>query len=48
MLGNNQEILGVNTADVFAAMVRELPWESLRDFIQANPQVIAAYLGDEE
>jgi len=40
MLGNNQEILGVNTADVFAAMVRELPWESLRDFIQANPQVL--------
>ena len=40
MLGNNEEILGVNTVDVFAAMVRELPWEGLRDFIQANPQVL--------
>lgn len=42
MLGNNEEILGVDLGDVFARMVGDLPWESLRAYIQANSQILKA------
>lgn len=40
MLGNNEPIEGVEIADAFAGMVRELPWSSLRAYIQTNTQVL--------
>lgn len=42
MLGNNEEILGVDLGDVFARMTSDLPWESLRAYVQANAQVLKA------
>ena len=42
MLGNNEEILGVDIGDVFGRMVVELPWDSLRAYVQANTQVLKA------
>lgn len=36
MLGNNEKIPGVNLADVFTKMLAELPWSSLRNYVQAN------------
>jgi hypothetical protein len=40
MLGNNEPIEGVELPDVFMAMLRELPWSSLRAYIQSNAQVL--------
>lgn len=40
MLGNNEPIEGVDLAEVFSSMLRELPWNSLRVCIQANAQVL--------
>jgi len=36
MLGNNEKIEGVELRDVFAGMLAELPWESLRAYILSN------------
>ena len=36
MLGNNEKIQGVNLAEVFAGMLGELPWSSLRNYVQVN------------
>ncbi len=40
MLGNNEPIAGIDLADVFAAMLRELPWNSLRAYLQANAPLL--------
>ncbi|MDT8391150.1 MAG: hypothetical protein RRC34_11640 [Lentisphaeria bacterium] len=40
MLGNNEPIENVDLADVFAMMVREVPWNGLRAYIQSNAQVL--------
>ena len=40
MLGNNEPIKDVDLDEVFAMMVRELPWSSLRAYIQSNAQVL--------
>lgn len=42
MLGNNEELLGVDLGDVFARMMSDLPWDSLRAYVQANTQVLKA------
>ncbi len=42
MLGNNEEILGVDLGDMFARMTSDLPWESLQAYVQANSQVLKA------
>lgn len=42
MLGNNDELLGVDLGDVFARMMSDLPWDSLRAYVQANTQVLKA------
>ncbi len=39
MLGNNKPLEGVDLAKVFAAMVGDLPWTSLKAFIQTNSQL---------
>ena len=39
MLGNNEKIPGVNIADLFAAMVKELPWRTLKEYITGNAQL---------
>ena len=36
MLGNNEQIQGVNLTEVFTQMIGELPWASLLQYIQAN------------
>lgn len=36
MLGNNEQIQGVNLGEAFAQMVGELPWASLSAYIQSN------------
>jgi len=40
MLGNEEKIEGLNLADTFAGMLRELPWNGLKDYLQANAQVL--------
>jgi DNA repair exonuclease SbcCD ATPase subunit len=42
MLGNNEEILGVDQGEVFGRMMADLPWESLMAYVQANSQVLKA------
>lgn len=42
MLGNNEEILGVDLGEAFDRMVSDLPWGSLRAYVQANTQVLKA------
>ena len=39
MLGNNEKIPNINTAELFAAMVSELPWRKLGEYINANSQL---------
>jgi DNA repair exonuclease SbcCD ATPase subunit len=36
MLGNNEKIEGIKLAEVFSKMLGELPWSSLRNYVQAN------------
>ena len=40
MLGNNEKIQGVNSADLFATMVSELPWRTLNAYITGNTQLL--------
>ncbi len=42
MLSNPDSAPGIRISEVFAAMVGELPWPSLRDYIQANTQLAKA------
>jgi len=39
MLANQEPITGIKVADVFAMMLAELPWPSLRNYVQANSQI---------
>ncbi len=36
MLGNNEKIQGIKPAELFARMLDELPWASLKAYVQAN------------
>jgi len=36
MFANNEKVQGVNTAEIFARMLGELPWANFRGYIQAN------------
>ncbi|MCQ2396357.1 MAG: hypothetical protein MJ106_01515 [Lentisphaeria bacterium] len=40
MLGNNEKIQGVNTPELFAAMLSELPWRALNQYITGNAQLL--------
>jgi DNA repair exonuclease SbcCD ATPase subunit len=42
MLGNNEELLGVDQGEMFGRMMADLPWESLVVYVQANSQVLKA------
>lgn len=39
MLGNNEEIQGLDLAEVFEKMLEELSWADLRTYVQANSQL---------
>lgn len=40
MFANNEKIQGVNTAEIFARMLGELPWANFRGYIQANAPLL--------
>ena len=40
MLGNNEKIQGINPGEVFAKMLGELPWASLKTYVQANAPLL--------
>lgn len=40
MLGNNEKIQGISPAEVFARMLGELPWASLKAYVQANAPLL--------
>jgi len=40
MLGNNEKIQGINPGEVFARMLGELPWASLKAYVQANAPLL--------
>jgi hypothetical protein len=40
MLENKSLLSSVSEADVFAGMLRDMPWNNLRDYLQANAQVM--------
>lgn len=40
MLGNNEKIQGVNLPELFAAMLSELPWRALNQYITGNAQLL--------
>lgn len=40
MLGNNEKIQGVSIPDLFSAMVAELPWRVLSQYINSNAQLL--------
>lgn len=40
MFDNNEKIQGVNTAEIFARMLGELPWANFRGYIQANAPLL--------
>ncbi len=40
MLGNNEKIEGVSIPDLFSAMLAELPWRSLSQYITSNAQLL--------
>ena len=39
MLENEQKLDAINQEDVFASMLREIPWDSLKTFVQTNTQI---------
>ncbi len=39
MLENCKPIQGIDTAEVFAVLLRDLPWKSLTEYIQSNQQL---------
>ena len=40
MVGNTEKIRDLKTADLFATMIRELPWRSLNSYITGNAQLL--------
>ncbi|MFA6929426.1 MAG: hypothetical protein WCT05_03800 [Lentisphaeria bacterium] len=40
MFANNEKVQGVNTAEIFARMLGELPWANFRGYIQANAPLL--------
>jgi hypothetical protein len=40
MLGDNEKIQGVDLAEVFSRMVEEIPWATLKAYVQANAQLL--------
>ena len=40
MLVNESKLQGVSTKDLFSRMLSEVPWASLKTFVQANAQVL--------
>ena len=40
MLGNNEIIQGVDKTAVFTQMLREVPWSSLKMYVQANAPLL--------
>jgi len=40
MLGNNEKIQGIDLAEVFTKMLSELPWASLKAYVQANAPLL--------
>ena len=40
MLANNTPIQGVDLGEVFASMIGEMPWKTLREYIQSSSQLL--------
>ena len=40
MFANNEKVQGVNTAEIFARMLGELPWANFRGYIQTNAPLL--------
>lgn len=40
MLGNNETIEGIDLVEVFTRMLEQLPWPSLRAYVQSNSQLL--------